>query len=332
MLSVIIPTRNRSPLLRLALESLVTQTFPPDRFEVLVIDNGSSDDTREVVRSFETRIGSLRYFFDSTPGLHVGRHLGMKEANGDLLVYADDDTQALPTWLEAIADCFNDPSVALVGGNNLPGFEGTPPPWLKHLWSRPSRELGGRAITSLSILELPPGRRSVSPLTVWGCNFAIRRPVLIKAGGFHPDGMPEDQIRFRGDGETHVSIQVLKTGLGAVFDSRASVYHAVTRNRMTFEYFRKRAFSQGVSDSYTHLRAVGSEQGAPLSKRGGLAVVRGVARRLRIRAEGIFAGGSQQRHLAREMALGYRDGYEYHQTAYSSDPEVRRWVHRPDYY
>jgi glucosyl-dolichyl phosphate glucuronosyltransferase len=98
MISVIIPTRNRAELLRAALLSLSLQTLPPEDFEVLVVDNGSTDHTKKVVNGFNGLM-HLRYFFDPTPGLHVGRHRGLREASGEILVYGDDDIEALPTWL-----------------------------------------------------------------------------------------------------------------------------------------------------------------------------------------------------------------------------------------
>jgi glycosyltransferase involved in cell wall biosynthesis len=329
MLSVIIPTRNRARRLAAALESLCHQTLEPEHFEVLVIDNGSTDTTHEVVQSFVGRIRQLRYYYDATPGLHVGRHVGLREAVSDVLVYADDDIEATPTWLAAIQDCFHDPRVALVGGNNYPRFESSPPPWLDALWRQPSAFFKGQAITSLSILHLPDGRRPITPFAVWGCNFSVRKQVLLDAQGFHPDGVPEERIRFRGDGETHVCLHVMKSGLIAMFDSRASVYHAVPNSRMTFEYFRKRAFNQGISDSYTALRS------APPGGKSPHPVVRGlraITRRVRARAKDLLTRDPQLRELNRIMREGYDEGYAFHQEAYASDSEVRAWVHRPNYF
>jgi glucosyl-dolichyl phosphate glucuronosyltransferase len=327
MVSVVIPTRNRAPLLRAALLSLQQQTLASDRFEVLVIDNGSTDDTAAVVQEFVEQ-ARVRYFFDPTPGLHVGRHRGLKEAASDILVYADDDIEATPTWLEAIEDCFRDDTVALVGGNNLPKFESAPPPWLQKLWEQPA--YGGRAITWLSVLELPPGRREVSPFSVWGCNFSIRRRILLDAGGFHPDGVPDSHIQFRGDGETHVSSHVLNAGLRTMFDSNASVHHRVTRSRMTHEYFRKRAFNQGVSDSYRELRNAAA-QPRPSGFASPRNVIRSLVRGARARLNALTRD-AELRALDRVIDAGYREGYTYHQAAYRDDPEVRAWVHKPDYF
>jgi glycosyltransferase involved in cell wall biosynthesis len=329
MLSVIIPTRNRESLLGLALQSLLAQTLSNTEYEVLVIDNGSTDSTREVVEAFVGRIRELRYFFEPIPGLHVGRHKGMKEARGDVLVYADDDIQATPTWLEAINECFRRPDVALVGGNCYPNFECAPPAWLNNLWSNRNRTIGGHAIVALSVLDLPEGRREVIPYMVWGCNFSIRKQALIDAGGFHPDSMPDELIRFRGDGETHVSKYVLEQGLTCLFDSRASVHHAVPKGRMTFEYFRKRAFNQGVSDSFSHLRS-GSVAPPVTQERQSW---RARAKELAIAKLRDLPGfDTESRQLDREMRKGYEEGYAYHQQVYVNDAEVRAWVHRPTYY
>ncbi|MCK4816436.1 glycosyltransferase family 2 protein, partial [bacterium] len=108
VLSVIITTRNRSKALSYALESITKQTLYSQLFEVIIVDNGSTDSTREVVDSFTGQIPTLRYYYEGSPGLHVGRHKGLNEAKSNILVYADDDIEAFPTWLEAIAEAFED--------------------------------------------------------------------------------------------------------------------------------------------------------------------------------------------------------------------------------
>lgn len=325
MISVVFPTRNRAALLSAALDSLTRQTLPVDRFEVLVVDNGSTDATPEVAQAFQERLGNLRYFLAPRPGLHVGRHRGMQEARGDVLVFADDDIEALPTWLAAIETVFSDSQVAMAGGNNLPLFLQPPPAWLQAMWDQATVP-GGRALPPLSLLELRDGQLQFSPYHVFGCNFAIRKSVLQAAGGFHPDGVPRDLIRFRGDGETHVSQFVLDSGLKCVFDPAASVHHKVTPERMTHAYFRQRGFDHGVSDSYSALRRPGSgEQASPAS----------APRRLAgwgLRQLRHWTMDGQHRAAVRALAAGYQEGYAYHQRVYREDPEVRAWVHKPNYY
>ena len=84
-LSVIIPTRNRSNLLDKTLLSIANQFFPKDFFEVIVVDNGSTDNTKEVVEKHNNDL-NLVYLYESNPGLHVGRHAGLNIAKSELLV------------------------------------------------------------------------------------------------------------------------------------------------------------------------------------------------------------------------------------------------------
>jgi hypothetical protein len=166
----------------------------------------------------------------------------------------------------------------------------------------------------------------MSPYLVWGCNFAIRKQVLLGACGFHPDGMPEDRVRFRGDGETHVSCHVAQSGLTCLFDSRASVYHSVPQARMSFEYFRKRAFNQGISDSYRELR-----NPAPRNDRKGSSLLKRLLAKAYKNLIG-FASDSELRELQSQMRVSYREGYQYHQSEYRNDPELRAWVHKESYF
>ena len=102
-LSVIIPTRNRPERLRDCLQAILAQTLSRNRFEVLVVDNGTAPGAGEVVSSLDPSNTTIRYLSESRPGLHRGRHAGMKSARADNLVFGDDDIIPTPTWLEAIA-------------------------------------------------------------------------------------------------------------------------------------------------------------------------------------------------------------------------------------
>lgn len=329
MISVIIPTRNRADLLADALESISKQELDRTRFEILVIDNGSTDQTQSVIAEWKGSLPNLEGIYAPEPGLHTGRHAGMKAAKGDILVFADDDIEALPTWLLSIEDAFNDPAVAMVGGNNYPMFLKEPPAWLRKMWKKPASG-DCRMISPLSIIEFIGDPKDISPYLIWGCNFAIRKSVLLAAGGFHPDGMPKELIRFRGDGETHVSKYVQGSGLKCVFRSGASVYHKVTPERMTYSYFYQRGFNQGVSNSFTQLRE--PTQVSRPNKPGFVKQVLGFAYRRLFKWSEHLSGDAEMRKAHDEFMRGCREGFLYHQEAYRSDPEVREWVHRAVYY
>jgi glucosyl-dolichyl phosphate glucuronosyltransferase len=332
-LTVIIPTRNRATLLGKALESMLLQSLPGHDFEVIVADNGSTDLTKEICNEFKNRFINFKYCYDQTPGLHVGRHRGLMEAASDILVYADDDIEAMPTWLEAIWTSFQDPSVMLVGGNNYPLYEKEPPAWLTGLWID-SKMVDGHYIGYFSILDFGATIKNINPYYVFGCNFSIRKPVLIEAGGFHPDSMPQPLIKFRGDGESAVSAYVLQKGYKVIFNPQASVHHFVSNERMSLEYLKKRNFNQGISDSYTSLRNGNTPR---LKKtRGALTNIAN-----NFSKPHAFAGlkllkqlfkTAHGGYLSLQMTSSYNSGYNYHQSEYMKDPALRDWVHKENYY
>lgn len=314
VLSIVIPTRNRAFYLQQALASIITQTYPRDFFEVIVVDNGSTDNTRQVVEAFQQQLRNVRYFYDATPGLHVGRHLGMKMAKSDILVYADDDIEAFPTWLQAISESFQNQDVALVGGKNLPKFEVAPPEWIKKMW-KPDKN-SHKIIGYLSILDLGNEIKTINPHLVFGCNFSIKKAILLEAGGFHPDAMPQEMIRYRGDGETHVSQYILTRSYKALYHPNASVYHLVSSNRITEAYFRKRSYNQGISDAYTYIRS-GFDNS--------------LKQRVRLLIR-VLLPFLQLNSIKIRLQKAYLTGYSLHRKEVMSDHALYDWVMKDNYF
>jgi glycosyltransferase involved in cell wall biosynthesis len=330
ILSVIIPTRNRSKVLFGALESIATQTCDSTLFEVIVVDNGSTDSTRDIVDLFVGKIQNLRYYYEKSPGLHVGRHRGLEQAKGDILVYADDDIEAFPTWLEGIAEAFEDKNVMLVGGKNLPKFEADPPDWIMNMWLNVHPE--GNILGYLSLLDLGDSIKEINPCYVFGCNFSIRKSVLSEAGGFHPDAMPRELIRYRGDGESYVSRYILDHEYKTLYHPKASIFHMVPKARLSEDYFLHRAFIQGISDSYTQLR----KNGGP--DRTLLHFLKKWNWRFSIHKAKMFLRSSiQNKSLTENDFITLRlskvnwRGYLYHQNEVRKDQELLKWVMKKDY-
>jgi glucosyl-dolichyl phosphate glucuronosyltransferase len=307
--SVIIPTRNRSRLLERCLESLTAQTAPTSAFEVLVIDNGSSDDTAQVVAKFAGRVPALRHIWEPQPGLHRGRNRGMSEARGRVLLFGDDDIRATPTWVEGIAKAFERADVALATGNAIPDYEESPPAWLERLWTRTS---GARYLGCYSVIDFGSDARDISPFLVWGCNFGVRADVLRELGGFNPDGMPSELAMYRGDGETAVSRYVASRDLIARYEPSASVFHWVSRNRLKPEYLIQRAQLQGISDSYSVIRARGAVSTRDVPR----ACARALCQFLR----------TPSRPFGLGCWLAYWRGFTGHRRATRDDPVLLAWV------
>ena len=290
-------------------------------FEVIVVDNGSVDDTKYVVESFKKEMPNIIYRYSDTPGLHVGRHLGLKHARGEIIVYGDDDIEADPDWLAAISHCFEDSTVALVGGNNYPSYEVDPPHWIDDLWIE---NRYGKCLGQYSLIDFGGTPKEISPMYVWGCNFSIRKSVLLESEGFHPDGMPKNLIRLRGDGEQSVTNYVLEKGYITMFNPYASVYHWVSKERMTFEYIYSRSFAQGVSHSYSDARELGKRS---LSRVFELRI-RKILLKMRKRLKMLLG---KKQTVWDVICQGEIDGYQFHQKELGKDNTLMQWVKKNNY-
>ena len=145
----------------------------------------------------------------------------------------------------AILSCFEIPDVALVGGPSLPDYGGQPPEWLVEFWD--STPYGGRWCGYLSLLDF-----GVSPFNFaavyLGAELLYSETILRELGGFHPDCIPARLQHYQGDGETGLSIKAELHGLKSVYEPGASVQHSIPAERLTIEYFEKRAYYQGVCE------------------------------------------------------------------------------------
>jgi glycosyltransferase involved in cell wall biosynthesis len=314
-ISVVIPTKDRANLLDSTLASIARQTLNPQQFEVLVVDNGSRDHTQTIALSYQDKIPNLRYLHCAAPGLHEGRHAGLKASEGQILTYADDDIDALPTWLEGVLESFReDKKIGIVGGKDIPWYESMPPVWMDDLWVHTPE---GRYLAHFSLLDFGDTPKDVHPHFVFGCNFSIRKDVLMTVGGFHPDGMPANLLKYRGDGETYVAQRVTELGYRTRYNPKASVKHWVPASRMTVEYIKKRAFAEGITQSYTDTRR---------KTFGEMSLKERIKNWLKLRIKRVPADP-----LFREMRESFLEGYRFHQQELQKDKALLNWVLKDNY-
>src|SRR5258708_2348990 len=174
-MTVIVPTFNRCALLRDVLQDLDRQGNMPERFEVIVVDDGSTDGTPEVLRSFHPKHYDLRSVRQRNQGLSVARNAGAEAATGTVLAYLDDDVFVDPKYVSGLVSVFaSHPDVAAVAGQVTLKLEAPRPRWLTPGLEEFLSKFDAR---SRPELVLPPD----SPR---GANFAVRRSVWADLGGF----------------------------------------------------------------------------------------------------------------------------------------------------
>ncbi len=245
LLSVVIPTRNRCRFVNDLLDSLSRMNPVSFTWEVIVVDNGSTDNTADIVCSKRSSLPiRVRYVPEPRPGLHEGRHRGAAEARGEYLAYLDDDMIVFPTWLSGVQPLLMHEAEAVVG-RVLPKWVEPPPPWLQHMCK-------GETFGYFALLDLGEKRQAAGCFL--GGNLFIAKKTVFQLGGFHPDGMPASFALLRGDGEGGLYMKFLSAGFRLVYEPSATVYHIVPSERMTLDYLKKRSYNQGISDSFTDFR------------------------------------------------------------------------------
>lgn len=242
--SIIIPTFNRCEIIGNTIESCFTQNYPKDKYEIIIADNNSSDNTKKVVTELQSRSPvPLKYIFEPRQGAHHARNTAAKESAGELLYYTDDDMIADENLLTNMTKVFDfDYNVAVVGGRVLPKWEFDPPEWLVKYFNDGTLSLIDKQ-EKLIIADFDIG--------IYSCHQMIRKEILFECGGFNPDIAKETLI---GNGETGLNIKILNKGYSFGYTSDAVSYHAIPRSRMTQKYINSRYGNQGNCDSFTIFR------------------------------------------------------------------------------
>jgi len=268
--SVIVCTYNRAVSLGDTLQALEAQVTPPDlAWELLVVDNNSSDGTRDVVAAFAraTRL-RVRYLFEPRQGLSHARNAGVAQAHGAIVAFTDDDVQPEPDWVAGVRAVLIDTGADIVGGRILPLWAHPRPPWLA---SRPY--LRG----PFAIMEHPVGGPVMEARgnpNVWGANMAFRREVFGLSGTFDPELGVTGQKLYRGE-EVDLVRRALRAGCRAVYEPRLVVWHRIPASRMRRRYIARFYFEQAEGEALA-LGAPGGRQllGIPLY------IYRGAAERM----------------------------------------------------
>jgi GT2 family glycosyltransferase len=243
--TVIVPTYKRVSGLQRALASLEHQTA--STFEVIVVDNAGEASVERLVRSVAASSSiTIRYIAERNLGLHNARHAGARAAQGQILVFTDDDATFEPHWLRAYAQAFADhPEMAAAGGPVDPVWETPPPSWLTDLMGT-SGTFG-----PLSLMCNTGGFSMCADGVFFGVNMAIRRDVLFDVGGFNPESFGEEWL---GDGETGLNRKLQRRGMQVGYVPTALVHHHIPSSRISQGYLARRMANEGASVEYARFR------------------------------------------------------------------------------
>lgn len=232
LFSVVICTYNRAALLRMVLESLIVQQLDHSRFEVLVVDNNSTDETRAVSEEFISRAPHVRYVLERRQGLSYARNRGYEEARGCYIAYSDDDNQLPPDWLHTAVTIVEREGAGVFGGPSRAFFITPRPRWFSPTYAvfSPSWSAG----------DLQPSQ------FLCGNNIFIRKTLLEAIGGFDPQmGMQGDKLGYGEETELIARIRDRLPHERIFYDPALWVYHLVRPNKMRLRWRIYQQFAVG---------------------------------------------------------------------------------------
>jgi len=250
IISIIIPTKNRAHLIENCIHSLCKQNFDINKFEIILVDNNSTDNTRKIVEELQNNNNcKIKYLFEEKSGSHFARNNAAKIAKGEFLYFTDDDLIADPNMLSEILKTFDfHPDLASVTGRILPNWETQPPKWIYKYCNNYLLSLNDRHE------EIIIDSKDVG---IFSCHQMIKKDIFIKAGGFNPDIVNGEWI---GDNETGLHKKIKKLGYKFGYNRNSTTYHQIPTSRITQSYLNNRFANQGNCDSYSDYREFNYEK------------------------------------------------------------------------
>jgi glucosyl-dolichyl phosphate glucuronosyltransferase len=239
-ISVIICSYNRARSLGRTIGSVAEQSLSKAfDWEVLIVDNNSTDTTKEVVGEYQRRYPErIRYIFEPQQGISHARNSGVREARGEILAFIDDDETADPDWLQNLTANLHSGEWAGAGGPVMPSWTGPRPNWLKV--DSPF------TLGPLAAWTADPKRELLTAAPV-GANMAYRKEVFGWFGGFRTDLGRIGKILLHGE-DTEFGRRLIAAGQKLRYEPLAITHHPAEESRVHKAYFRVWWFNKGRSD------------------------------------------------------------------------------------
>lgn len=233
--SAVICTHNRSSLLADCINSLLNQNIDSENFEILIIDNNSTDNTKEIATDFCKKHNNIKYFFEKAVGYSAPRNCGWKNASGKIVAYIDDDEIAAPNWIESILNTFQiEEEPDIIGGIYEVRYDETPPEWF-------TDSMGG---TNKNRQKGVLNRRADCYLA--GGNIALKKEVLEKLNGFSNDFDMKDGVLMMGE-DTDICQRAKNAGFKLYYNPEIVIYHRMNSNNYDIEKRKEKAKKTGMT-------------------------------------------------------------------------------------
>jgi len=240
-ISAVICTHNRAGYLKKSIESLVNQNLDNEKYEIIVIDNCSTDETAEVVNNLKRNSNIIRYIYEPSIGLSNARNTGWENAGGNYVAYLDDDAIAQNDWLSNIIDSFTNikPEPDVIGGKIEPVWESERPDWLTENLQR-----------ALSVVSWSDHALIINNTSMWiaGANIAYRKDLLEKYNGFNTELGRIGKKLLSGE-EILLNKLIIRDSYNVYYVPSSKVKHHIPVERMHKEWFIRRYYYNGISGS-----------------------------------------------------------------------------------
>jgi glycosyltransferase involved in cell wall biosynthesis len=238
VLTVLLTTHNGSGTFLDALEAFCQLEKPSGGWKLVIVDNASTDQTKEIARSFRQRL-PMTVVYEPRRGQNVARNSGLKLITGDLVVFSDDDVLPRSDWLVSMRELADSkPTFSIFGGNILPKWEIPPPDWLRNLeWPYKGVTF---ALVNPTLEEGP-----VQPDYVVSPNMAIRADLFRAGHRFDVTIGPDGSDNYPMGSETEFIDRMSRAGHRLWHCKCAVVYHMIRSHQMTRDWMLRRAVRFG---------------------------------------------------------------------------------------
>ena len=258
-ISAVICTYNRADYLGKAIQSLVDQSLDKDQYEIIIVNNRSTDNTEDVVCKDFAHVTNLRYFYEPIQGLSQARNTGTDKSQGKYVAFLDDDAIACDEWLERIVNAFENSELPLgsVGGKIDPIWEIPRPTWLSD-----------EVLLLLTVLDWFDKPTILEP-QYWlaGANIAFPKFLLNEMGGFQVE-LGRKGNNLLSNEETVMREDIERAGYKCLYDPEIYVQHHVPAERVNKKWFMRRRLWGGISQAVLERQQQNLERLACLRRAG----------------------------------------------------------------